>query len=88
MELRAVLEALLSLPPGASAIIRTDSRYVENGFNKETALKTNIDLWKELQHAAETRNIKVVWLKGHAGDLHNERADKLAGLAATKQSQP
>ena len=88
MELRAVLEALHSLPSGASAIIRTDSRYVENGFNKETALKTNIDLWKKLQHEAETRNIKVVWLKGHAGDLHNERADKLAGRAAAKQSQP
>lgn len=87
MELRAVLEAILSLPDGSSAIIRTDSKYVENGFNNATALKTNLDLWKGLDRECQSRSIKVVWLKGHAGDLHNERADKLAGQAAAKQSQ-
>lgn len=87
MELRAVLEAITSLEAGTSAIIRTDSKYVENGFNNEAALKTNLDLWKEIQHERQIRSIKVVWLKGHAGDQHNERADKLAGRAAAKQYQ-
>lgn len=66
--------------------LRTDSQYVENGINCETALKTNLDLWTELQQERQTRSIKVVWIKGHAGDFHNEQADKLAGQAAAKQS--
>jgi len=85
MELRAVLEAIMSLPKQASAIIRTDSQYVHRGVNGETTIKTNLDLWKQLQIETHSRRIKVVWLKGHAGDTHNERADKLAGAAATKQ---
>jgi RNA-directed DNA polymerase len=87
MELSAVLKAVQFLPIGASAIIRTDSQYVENGINNETALKTNLDLWTELQDERQTRNIKVVWLKGHAGDFHNERADELAGQAASNQGK-
>ena len=87
MELRAVLEAVKSLPKQGSALLRTDSQYVHNGINSETTLKSNLDLWTELQHESESKSIKVVWLKGHSGDHHNERADKLAGLAAAEQKK-
>jgi ribonuclease HI len=42
----------------------------------------NVDLWQRLETAAERHVITWRWVKGHAGDVHNERADQLAGLAA------
>jgi len=38
----------------------------------------NRDLWERLEQAAEGRNVTWAWVRGHNGDEHNERADKLA----------
>ncbi|MEY8828792.1 RNase H family protein [Sedimentitalea sp. XS_ASV28] len=40
------------------------------------------DLWKRFENEAQKRRVKIVWVKGHAGDPNNERADKLAGQQA------
>ncbi|WP_424973322.1 RNase H family protein [Dinoroseobacter sp. S76] len=82
MELTAVIEALRCTEAGASVIIRTDSQYVHNVRNEGAVVKQNSDLWKEFEAEAQKRRVKITWIKGHAGDPHNERADKLAGLQA------
>ena len=38
----------------------------------------NEDLWRRLDVAAARHDIDWMWVKGHAGDEHNERADGLA----------
>jgi RNA-directed DNA polymerase len=78
MELRAVIEAIRFAGLKKSILIRTDSQYVHNAINHQTIIKTNTDLWSEYRELCADRKIKVVWIKGHAGDIHNERADRLA----------
>jgi len=82
MELTAVIEALRYTDPGASVIVRTDSQYVNNVRNNGSVVKQNSDLWESFEIEAQKRRVKVVWVKGHAGDPNNERADKLAGQQA------
>ena len=38
----------------------------------------NVDLWQELVAACEQHDVEWHWVKGHAGDEGNERADRLA----------
>jgi ribonuclease HI len=78
MELHAVIEAIRSVDPKYSIIIRTDSQYVSDSINGQSIIKTNSDLWREYEEVRKLRRIKVVWIKGHAGDPNNEAADRLA----------
>lgn len=78
MELRAVIEALKATPKDQSICIRTDSQYVSQIANGMNVTKSNGDMWREFQSLIEGRRIKVVWVKGHAGDPHNELVDKIA----------
>jgi ribonuclease HI len=82
MELQAVVEALRKTEPGASVVIRTDSQYVDKIRNKGAVVSQNSDLWKLFEKEAMLRRVKIVWVKGHAGDPHNERADRIAGQQA------
>jgi RNA-directed DNA polymerase len=82
MELKAVIEAIRFVSENASVIIRTDSQYVSNAVNVQATIKSNADLWQEYRGLCGSRRIKVEWVKGHAGDPNNERADILAGQAA------
>ena len=97
MELRAAIEALNATDPATPVRLYTDSQYVKNGLTqwiagwKRNGWKTsarkpvkNQDLWRALDEAAEGREIDWRWVKGHAGDPGNERADALAraGLGA------
>ena len=91
MELRAAIEALKALSRRCSIEIYTDSTYVKNGIqawlknwkknNWKTAGKKpvkNRDLWEELDRLTLGQDIQWRWVKGHAGDPGNERADQLA----------
>jgi RNA-directed DNA polymerase len=82
MELHAVIEAIRSVDPKKSIIIRTDSQYVSDAISGRTVVKSNPDLWREYEAISKSRRINMVWIKGHAGDPHNEAADRLA----TKQA--
>jgi ribonuclease HI len=91
MELMGAIAALESLPPNAHAIVHTDSQYVKNGLTqwihgwKKNGWRTaarepvkNVDLWQRLDAAARAHTVDWKWVKGHAGDPMNERADALA----------
>jgi ribonuclease HI len=94
MELMGAIAALEHLPDGAAATLHTDSQYVKNGLTswihgwKRNGWKTadkkpvkNVDLWQRLDAAAGKHKIEWKWVKGHAGDVMNERADGLARAA-------
>lgn len=91
MELMAAISALEALTRACTIDLYTDSNYVRGGItqwlkgwkrnNWRTADKKpvkNIDLWQRLDAATERHEIVWHWVKGHAGDPMNERADELA----------
>jgi ribonuclease HI len=93
MELMAAIQALESLNRPSQVRLYTDSTYVLNGITKwvagwerngwRTAAKKpvkNDDLWRRLVQAMDGHEISWQWVKGHAGDEGNERADELARL--------
>ena len=96
MELTAVIRALELLKRPCHVKIYTDSVYVQKGMtvwitgwkarNWRTADKKpvkNDDLWKLLDTQASQHNIEWIWVKGHAGNVGNEKADALANQGVT-----
>ncbi len=91
MELMAAIQALESLTRPASVRLHTDSTYLRNGVSKwlpgwkrngwKTADKhpvKNADLWRRLDAAVQRHDVDWRWVRGHAGNAGNERADGLA----------
>ena len=91
MELMAAIQALEALNRPSRVQLHTDSTYLLNGITKwidgwqrngwRTAAKKpvkNDDLWRRLTEAIRPPEVSWVWVKGHAGDPGNERADALA----------
>jgi len=91
MELMAAIKALETLTRPSVVRLHTDSSYVRNGITSwlpgwkrngwRTASKQavkNEDLWRRLDIAAAGHEVHWLWVKGHAGDPGNERADALA----------
>ena len=91
MELTAVIEALTTLTRDSDAVVFTDSSYVQKGISewihgwKKNGWKTasrqpvkNADLWVKLDELRRQHRVDWRWVKGHAGHVENERADKLA----------
>jgi ribonuclease HI len=94
MELTAAAAALEALKRPCRVVLHTDSEYVKNGITrwhtgwvrKNWRSSTgdpvkNMDLWKRLLAAAAQHKIEWRWVRGHAGDVMNERADALATAA-------
>jgi ribonuclease HI len=95
MEMMAAIRGLQALNRPCRVTLVTDSNYVKDGITKwihgwqrnnwRTAAKQpvkNVELWQELLEAIKPHRIDWKWVKGHAGDPDNERADKLASDAA------
>lgn len=91
MEMTAVIEALASLKRTCDVVLYTDSEYVRNGITSwihgwkargwKTAAKQpvkNVELWQRIDALAQLHAVEWRWVKGHAGDPGNERADALA----------
>ena len=93
MEITAVIEALSAVPQPSLVTLHLDSEYVLKGITEwihgwkargwRTAAKQpvkNVDLWQKLDSvvAGSKHKIDWRWVKGHAGDPGNERADGLA----------
>jgi ribonuclease HI len=82
MEITAAIEALRAFPPGAEVTVRTDSQYVVKTMTLGWKRRENLDLWRELDAEVARRLVRWEWVRGHAGDIHNNRADELARTAA------
>ncbi len=91
MEMLAAIRALEALKDPCEVAIYTDSNYLRQGITQwifswqkngwKTADKKpvkNADLWQELLKIQPKHKIEWHWVKGHAGDPMNERADALA----------
>ena len=91
MELTAAIQALESLTRRCEVCVITDSVYVAKGISEwlpnwvkrgwKTANKEpvkNVDLWQRLEAARLNHHVEWMWVKGHAGHVENERADRLA----------
>jgi len=91
MELMAAIQALETLKRSCPVKLNTDSKYVLQGITewmdnwKKRGWKTankrpvkNEDLWRRLDAAIQKHDIEWHWVKGHSGNLGNEKADSLA----------
>ena len=94
MELTAAARALETLKRPCRVVVHTDSEYVKNGItrwhtgwvrknwrNAAGDPVANMDLWRRLLDAVKIHEIEWRWVRGHSGDVMNERADVLATLA-------
>ena len=91
MEMLAVIEALRALKRPCKVLLHVDSQYVMKGMTewihgwKQRGWRTadkkpvkNADLWQRMEEEVAKHTITWKWVKGHAGDPGNERADLLA----------
>ena len=87
----AAIMGLESLKRPMPVDLYTDSTYVRDGITKwihnwkkngwRTSAKKpvkNEDLWRRLDEAIQRHDVEWYWVKGHAGNPENERADELA----------
>lgn len=94
MEMLGAISALEALKRPSRVALYTDSQYVQKGITEwlpgwirrgwRTADRKpvkNADLWQRLQAAAAPHRVSWHWVRGHAGDPDNERADALANEA-------
>ena len=100
MEMKAVIGGLAKAGDHRDVTIYTDSRYVVDAFNKgwldkwqtngwrtNKGLVLNRELWEQMVQLAKgngTRKCIFVWVRGHAGNQMNERADQIAVEEAHK----
>jgi ribonuclease HI len=82
MEITAAIEALRRLPEGVEVTIRTDSQYVIKTMTRGWKRRENLDLWKILDAETAKRKVHWEWVRGHSGNVLNEKADRLARNAA------
>jgi ribonuclease HI len=102
MELLAAIRALEALTRPVAVDLFTDSQYVRGGITewmkgwKRNGWKTadkksvkNQDLWEQLDKLIAKHDVAWHWVKGHANDPDNERADELArqGMAPFKAAR-
>ena len=92
MELTAAIKGLEALKEPCVVKLVTDSKYVADGiikgwaksWQKNNWIKSdkkpalNSDLWERLLELLKEHDVKIEWVKGHAGHAENERCDRLA----------
>ena len=99
MELMAAIAALEAMTRPCAVDLHTDSQYLRGGIEgwihgwKRNGWRTadkkpvkNVELWQRLDEARQRHDVAWHWVKGHAGNAMNERADALAraGMAPYK----
>lgn len=102
MELTAIIKGLASLKTPSQATLYSDSKYVVDAVTKGWAKKwrsrdwfkydgkpaKNPDLWARLLDLLDIHDVAFVWIRGHAGNIENERCDQLAVAAAHQPNLP
>ncbi|RMD52328.1 MAG: ribonuclease HI [Nitrospirae bacterium] len=97
MELTAIIEGLRRLKYPCRVIIYTDSQYVMKGITEwvktwqkrgwKTCKKRDVlnrELWQALLKELSRHEVEWRWVKGHSGNVENERCDLLANQAIEK----
>jgi ribonuclease HI len=100
MELMAAISGLEALKHPSHVDVHIDSQYVRDGIMKyinnwkrngwRTASKDpvkNQDLWQRLDAARNRHTVRWHWVRGHSGDVLNERADELVHEARAELKQ-
>jgi ribonuclease HI len=95
MELTAAVRALEAVPPASLVDLFTDSAAVVIGITqrlpwwRSRGWRTmkgrkvpDRELWQKLADLAAVRQVTWTWVRAHAGNLGNERADRLAHAQA------
>ena len=96
MELLAVIEGLRALNRPCDVTVYSDSKYIVDAVNQgwarrwqtngwrrsRNAKALNPDLWARLLNLLDMHKVSLRWVKGHAGNPGNERADALAVAAS------
>lgn len=91
MEMMGCIAALEFLGENGAVRLHSDSKYLVDAVNKSWARAwrqrgwrrsggqpaLNVDLWERLLGLLERRDVTLVWVKGHAGNVWNERCDQL-----------
>lgn len=98
-ELSAAISGLQSVPEGSVIELVSDSQYVLKGLSEwrkgweangwiSSSGKTvaNLAYWKMLYAVADKRRVTTRWVKGHSGDVYNERCDQLANDAISQRN--
>lgn len=99
MELLGAISGLEALTRPCRVLLHTDSAYIVNAINKGWARRwreqgwmrnkkeaaENPDLWERLLGLLDTHDVEFIWVRGHAGNVENECADRLA-VAASQAS--
>lgn len=102
MEMLAVIEALRSLKDRCAVKLHSDSQYVINAIEKGWAAKwkangwmrnkkdkaVNPDLWQQLLDLCKQHKVEFIWVRGHSGNVENERCDVLAVTASQQRNLP
>ena len=98
MELLAVIKGLEAIKwQNATVEVFSDSSYVVNAVEKKWLegwvatgfkKKKNADLWLRFLPLYKQHNVRLHWLKGHAGHPENERCDTLAVAAYDRGGLP
>jgi ribonuclease HI len=102
MEIYTAIKGLELLKEPCKLTIHSDSQYLVSAMmegwvekwkkknwwrtNKERVI--NIDLWEKLSALCEMHEVAFVWVKGHVGNIENERCDKLSYAALEKKDLP
>ncbi|HNR02979.1 MAG TPA: ribonuclease HI [Anaerolineaceae bacterium] len=93
MELTAAIEALRIIEGNAKVTLFTDSQYLKRGIDEwmprwlaknwrtTSGPVANKDLWQELLMVSGKHQVSWQWLRGHTGNLYNERVDRLCRVA-------
>lgn len=102
MELLAAIKGLAALKEPCRVTLYSDSQYVTRGMTEGWAARwrsndwmrnkkekaRNVDLWSELLELSEKHEVEFVWVRGHAGNVENERCDTLVKAAAQQDNLP
>ena len=96
MEILAAIKALEALKEPCTVRLHSDSQYVVKAMTEGWAKRwqsnswrrnkneaaVNPDLWERLIDLCDVHQVAFEWVRGHAGDIENERCDRLANEAA------
>ena len=102
MELLAAIKGLEALKEPCAVSLHSDSQYVVKAMREGWARRwrasgwrrtskqpaINPDLWQKLLDLCETHEVSFEWVRGHAGNIENERCDGLANEAARQDDLP